>query len=227
MDENERDGNNDRQADGGNFQVTDKRRFLRLAQGEEAASGAGEVGQSAQPQRFPTYVEELQAKLQASENQLREYASRVREAQASFQAETERIRERLNRNFEQRLEAAKAELVERLLEALDNLERAIKVAESGSSFESLLDGVKATQAIFLRQLGAAGVSVIISDGQPFDPAFHEAVEVVEVDPELEGKVIETHQPGYLLGQRLIRPAKVRVGRSRTANMADSQQQNPA
>jgi hypothetical protein len=62
-------------------------------------------------------------------------------------------------------------------------------------------------------LAAAGVEPIEAVGEVFDPQFHEAIETVETTPENEGRVIAEHTRGYKIGDRLLRPARVKVGRS--------------
>jgi len=120
----------------------------------------------------------------------------------------------LQRNADVRFEAAKGELLKRFLEATDNLERAVLSAEAGSDASTLLKGVKATHALLLKLLEAEGVKPVAALGEPFDPMVHEAVDTVEVEPELDGKVVEVYKTGYKFGEKLLRPAVVRVGRSR-------------
>ena len=98
--------------------------------------------------------------------------------------------------------------------ALDNLERADEASASGASSEDIAEGVRRTAAGFQSALAAAGVEPIESIGRPFDPEVHEAVETAEADPEDEGKVLAEYSRGYKMGERLLRPARVKVGRSR-------------
>ena len=64
-----------------------------------------------------------------------------------------------------------------------------------------------------RMLAGSGVEPIESVGKEFDPEVHEAVETVSVEPELEGKVVAEYDRGYRMGERLLRPARVKVGRA--------------
>jgi len=59
----------------------------------------------------------------------------------------------------------------------------------------------------------AGVEPIVSMGEPFNPEFHEAVDTGETTGEMDGKVIEEYSPGFRIGDRLLRPARVKVGRA--------------
>jgi molecular chaperone GrpE len=96
---------------------------------------------------------------------------------------------------------------------LDNLSLAIEHAEKDASLEHLLDGVKSTARSFGNALRETGVEVVSSVGQKFDPELHEAVDTVPVDDEKDGIVTAEFQTGYKFGERLLRPAKVQVGRS--------------
>lgn len=189
--------------------VIDKRRFQRLLSEDWTT-----VEPIPETPRYPSYVEELQAKLAASEERLLAYAEQVRQARQQMQTEVEAIRDRLRRQVAEQVDQSKAQLIGSLLEVLDNLNRAIQAAEATPSFEGLLAGIKATAALFERSLAAQGVSVIDPRGEPFDPHLHEAVESVTVEPERDGLVIEVLRPGYKLGEAtLIRPARVRVGKA--------------
>ncbi|MCS6807032.1 MAG: nucleotide exchange factor GrpE [Acidobacteriota bacterium] len=187
--------------------VVDKRRFRRLLD-EDVPTGE----LLPEPPRYPSYVEELQSKLQAGEARLLEYAEQMRQARQQMDAELEAIRERLRRNMQEQVEQSKSQFVGPMLDVLDNLKRAIEAAEATRNFDALLDGLKVTAAMFERHLQAFGVVLIGSPGEPFDPRFHEAVESVAVEPERDGQIVEVIQPGYRLGDAvLIRPARVRVG----------------
>jgi len=192
--------------------VIDKRRFQRLLDEDWST-----VEPILETPRYPSFVEELQTKLKTSEERLLEYAEQVREARQQMQSEVEAIRDRLRRTMAEQLEQSKAGFIGSLLEVLDNLNRAIQSAEATQHFEGLLNGIKATTALFERSLEAQGVSLIDPHGQPFDPRVHEAVDTVAVEPARDGLVIEVVQPGYKLGEAtLIRPARVRVGQATTA-----------
>jgi molecular chaperone GrpE len=169
-------------------------------------------------------IEELQAKLKASdekraeaERQVRDISERFRQAQAQLKAETEEQRARMQRGFDQRLEAARGDTVAGLLDALDNLKRAIVAAEMSerreTDWEALLEGVRATANMFEAKMQGLGLKPITSVGEQFNPEIHEAVEIVPVKAEEDNHVIEEFQTGYKFGDRLLRPARVRVGRA--------------
>lgn len=197
------------EGEGAGPRVVDRRRFLKYL--DEAAEAAECVEEAP---RFPTYVEELQSKLKASEERLREYAEKHREARQQMQAEVDAIRARLQRTLAEQLEQRKAQFIGNLLDVLDNLNRALRAAEETQNFQGLLAGVRAIATLFERSLEAEGVSVINPLDQPFDPRFHEAVDTAAVGPDRDGLVVDVLQPGYRLGEMtLVRPAQVRVGRA--------------
>ena len=80
----------------------------------------------------------------------------------------------------------------------------------------MLEGIRSIAASFQNALSLAGVEPIASVGEPFNPELHEAVDTGESDPEMDGKVIDEYSRGYHIGDRLLRPARVRVGRSSEA-----------
>jgi molecular chaperone GrpE len=97
---------------------------------------------------------------------------------------------------------------------MDNLSYAIDAAKSENSLQTVFEGVTSTLAGFENALTQAGVEPIDAIGQSFDPQLHEAVDTVEVRPEDDGKVIAEYSRGFKIGDRLLRPARVKVGRAR-------------
>jgi molecular chaperone GrpE len=204
--------------DEGEVFVTDKRR-TRVVDGEASDDAALE-----QPDEVISEIEQLQAKLKEAderraeaERQVRDISERFRHAQAQLKAETEEQRARMQRVFDQKLEAARGDTVASLLDALDNLKRAIAAADTSErreiDWEALLEGVRATASMFEAKMQSLGLKPIISVGEQFNPEIHEAVEIVPVKAEEDNQVIEEFQTGYKFGDRLLRPARVRVGRA--------------
>lgn len=167
-------------------------------------------------------LQELQAKLQeseekraAAERNAEDLSDRFRKAQIQLRAENDEVRARLQRTFDQKLETARGDLIASLLDTLDNLQRALSSSEASSekNYESLLSGVKATAEMFEAQLRKLGLNKVISEGEVFNPELHEAVELTIVPPEQDNRVVAELRPGYKFGERLLRPAQVRVGRA--------------
>lgn len=161
-----------------------------------------------------SHVADLQARLKQAEDQVKHLQTVFKQAQANLDREADELRARLRRGAEERLEAAKGDIFKRILEVADNLEWAIQAAESVREQSKLLEGVKATHTILLKQLEMDGVRpLVITPGDRFNPQEHEAVDLVAVEAARDGCIIAVYKSGYLYGERLLRPAMVRVGRS--------------
>jgi molecular chaperone GrpE len=193
--------------------VNDRRRIN--IDGEAPAGGEPEAAGDP-PSLKPSYVEELEARTRAAEQKAADAQSRFEQVRAELRRETDELRQRLTRTSEERVTREKANFIEKLLPVIDNLRRAVEAAESGGSTDALLDGLHGTINGFDSALAQAGAEPIEAEGQPFDPEIHEAVDTIEVEPEREGTVTAQYSRGYRLGNQLLRPARVQVGRSRGA-----------
>ena len=196
----------DRRHDEDEIRVTDRRRILlddEIGEREEPVET---------PNLKPSYVEELEGRAKAAEQKALEVQARFDQLRKQLQAETDETRQRLNRAADERALREKANFIAGLLPVLDNLERATEAAENGSQPDVIAEGIRRTAAAFENALAAAGVEPLDAVGQLFDPELHEAVETEEVEAEDEGKVIAQHTRGYRIGERLLRPARVKVGR---------------
>jgi molecular chaperone GrpE len=181
----------------------DDRRFWARQEG----SGSGESGASPPEQRYPSFVEELQARLKESEERLDATLASHRRMQAEF----EQVRQRLQRDVELRVHEAKVSVFAGLLETADHLEHALAAAAEGG--ESFREGLRLIHTRLLATLKAEGVERIDLLGAVYDPELAEAVSVVAVaDPSAHNLVVAEVRPGYRLGERLLRPAQVQVGR---------------
>jgi molecular chaperone GrpE len=203
-----KNGHADKKDEGANeIRVTDRRRVYLDPNGATSSSAEAET-----PSLKPSYVEELEARTKAAEKWAQEVQSRFDQLRTKLQQETDETRQRLNRSADERAERRTADFIAALLPVLDNLNRATEAAESGSAPEQISEGVRQTAASFENALAAAGVEPIEAVGQDFDPELHEAVETVEVEPDMEGKVVAEYGRGYRMGERLLRPSRVKVGR---------------
>jgi molecular chaperone GrpE len=197
------------------IRVTDRR---RIQLDDEADANRDEVADA--PNLKPSYVEELESRTKAAEQKVLEVQSRFDQLRKQLQTETDETRQRLNRAADERAQREKANFIASLLPVLDNLERATAAAAGGSSSETIAEGIRQTASSFENALAAAGLEPIDAEGEVFDPELHEAVETVEVSAEDEGKVVDQFTRGYKIGERLLRPARVKVGRySEKANGA--------
>ena len=189
------------------IRVTDRRRIL--VDDDQLSDHNTE---NEPPNLKPSYVEELEARTKAAEQKTLEVQARFEQLRKQLQSETDETRQRLNRAADERAQRDKAEFIAGLLPVLDNLQRATEAAETGSSAEVIAEGIRRTAASFENALAAAGVEPIDAIGEVFDPELHEAIETVETGPEDEGRVVAQHTRGYKIGDRLLRPARVKVGR---------------
>lgn len=120
---------------------------------------------------------------------------------------------RLTRNARRELDDARGKLVQELLPVLDNLDRTIRAAYDARSDRAMLDGVRMVRHQLEGVLRGYGVERIEALDQRFDPNLHEAIGVASVsDPRRHGIVVHQAEPGYRFGDRLLRPAKVSVGK---------------
>jgi molecular chaperone GrpE len=191
------------------IRVTDRRRIL-LNDDKEAATGREPAAES--PNLKPSYVEDLEARTQAAEQKLIEVQARFEQLRKQLQTETDETRQRLNRAADERAKRAQANFITDLLPVLDDLQRAVEAAEAGSAPDVIAEGIRNTASGFTKALTSAGVEPIDAVGEMFDPELHEAVDTQEVAEEDEGKVVDQHTSGYKIGERLLRPARVKVGR---------------
>ena len=197
----------------GKIPVKDKRRFS--PDGEYVAENDAPT----EPVR-PAAELALEAKLKA-ETDRREAAEaklvgvqvKFEEAKAGLEKETVEMRERLKKTLEDRAKQDQFNFLTTLLPVLDNLNRAVQASETDPSVDHLRDGVIGTARSFEQALISVGVEAIDSVGATFDPELHEAVDMVAADSENDGKIISEYSRGYRFGNRLLRPARVQVGRA--------------
>lgn len=190
------------------IRVTDRRR-IHIDDNDDGAPASV----ADEPSLKPSYVEELEGRSKAAEQKLVEVQSRFEQLRTQLQRETDETRQRLNRAADERAHREKANFITDLLPVRDNLQRAIAAAENDSAMETIIEGLKSTMASFDAALAAAGVEPLVAIGEHFDPEKHDAIDLLPVDPEQDGLVVSEYAKGYKIGDRLLRPARVRVGRS--------------
>jgi molecular chaperone GrpE len=181
------------------IQVVDRRWWARA----EAERGAA----AAEPLEKPTYVQELEARMAAKDEELRATLSRYREANAEF----EQTRARLRRDVAREVERGTRAVLADLLDVVDNLDRAIEAARVAGSGPALLQGVELVRAQFLTKLDGHGVRPLDAAGRRFDPSLHEAATTVPVsDPAQDGVIVGIIRQGYAIRDEVLRPAVVAV-----------------
>ena len=126
-------------------------------------------------------------------------------------ADADNARKRAERHAAEVRQYAIGDFARDLLLVADNLRRALASAEAGTAdSQALVDGVRATAKVLDSALERHGVTRLEARGVPFDPRRHEAVAVID-DPTREaGEIIDVAEEGYMIGDRLLRPARVLV-----------------
>jgi molecular chaperone GrpE len=127
-------------------------------------------------------------------------------------ADMDNTRKRLEREASEGVCYANESLLREILPVMDNLDRAIQHGESEANFESLMEGVRMTRKGFLDALGKFGCKPVEALGEDFDPNYHEAMMQQESPEHDDNKVVQELRKGYLLKERLIRPALVVVSK---------------
>jgi molecular chaperone GrpE len=125
-------------------------------------------------------------------------------------AELDNQRKRLQRDLEQARKFANEKLLADLLPVLDNLERGL--ALEGSDYAGLRGGVELTQRELVRVAEASGLKAVGAIGEAFNPEHHQAMAMVEVAGQGAGRIVAVMQKGYVLNERLLRPALVSVSK---------------
>ncbi|MCH2202148.1 MAG: nucleotide exchange factor GrpE [Fuerstiella sp.] len=126
------------------------------------------------------------------------------------QAELENFRRRSHREADEARKYQSLPIVRDLLPALDNLERAILAAEQTGDVGTLLEGIRMVSQQLFDTLKGHAAQPITAEGQPFDPNLHAALSQVPTDEHPPMTVIQVVESGYLMHDRVVRPAKVIV-----------------
>lgn len=201
------------------LRVTDKRRIYLDDEGAEQVNEEIE-----QPDLTPKYVEELEARTQAAEKQVQDVQARFDQLRQQLQRETDETRQRLNRSADERAATEKARFIATFLPVVDDLNRAIEAVSNNAPQDAILEGLRRISTSVQNALTSAGVEPVAAVGEAFDPELHEAVDTGEADDDMDGRVISEYSRGFRMGDRLLRPARVKVGRAndRTARRANDQ-----
>jgi molecular chaperone GrpE len=200
----------DQQRNGGTdheVRVTDRRRFTPDGEANPAASDPAHDPAPDPAPEAASAPDERDARLARQDARIdeltRAYAALVEEGKAA--------RQRLEREKARVLEAERVQLAQALLDSADELERAL--AASAGASGPLVDGVRlclTTLQKRVAELGAVRLQVV---GERFDPRLAEAVDLVPVSQASQDEVVvQEVRAGYRIGERVLRPARVRVGR---------------
>jgi len=177
---------------------------------EDKKHADGETPELAQEQDKAISLKESEfVKLKEEADKAAEYWDKLLRLQAEF----DNIRKRLEREKQDFLRFANEGIIIELLNILDDLERTIELAQAGSQDLSMfLKGVEMILAHLYDMLKGYGVKPIEAQGKPFDIRYHEALMQIETKDVPEHTIVEELQKGYLLNDRVIRTAKVKVSK---------------
>lgn len=153
-------------------------------------------------------VEELQQRLEEESSRAREYLDGWQRARAEFA----NYKKRVEREQSQAYQNAAGSVIKRYLEIMDDLERALKNRPLDGDGAAWAEGIELIYRKLQALLESEGVKPMGQPGEEFDPNLHEAISLEEHEQYQSGQIIEVLEQGYMLGERVLRPARVRVAR---------------
>ncbi len=153
-------------------------------------------------------MEHLQDELEQARSKAGEYLDGWQRSRAEFA----NYKRRVEREQSQVYQTASGAVIKRFLGVLDDLERALKNRSLTGDGASWADGIELVYRKLTAILESEGVKPMQTEGQMFDPNLHEAIVSEVSDQHESGQIIEAVQQGYLLGDKVLRPARVRVAK---------------
>ena len=150
-----------------------------------------------------------------AEKELDELKGKFAELNDKFLRQVAEFENYKRRNAKERIEllqTAGKEVITDLLEVLDDSERAQKQIDASSDVEQIKEGISLVFSKLRKKLTGKGLKPMDDKVKPFDPDVHEAIAEIEAGDEMKGKVIDEVQKGYYLNDKIIRYAKVVVGK---------------
>jgi molecular chaperone GrpE len=180
-----------------------------LQTGLTAEEPAAVTPEGPKPETLEAQLERLRQELETARAQAAEYLDGWQRTQAEFA----NYRKRQEAEFLERVRLNNAVLIARILPVLDDLERAIQTLPLGLQSLTWVEGVFLIKRKLEVILEAEGLKPIETAGKSFDPLYHEAVTYEDAPGYEDGQIIGEVQRGYMLGERVIRPALVRVARA--------------
>jgi len=176
---------------------------------DETDESATQILQEENPDPTGTAIADLRKQLEAKELEAKNsYERYLRQA-----AELDNFKKRTARERDEAIRFANEALIKDLLPVVDNLERAVAHASGGGNGKPLVEGVEMVLKTLLDVLMKHGVVQITALGQLFDPSKHEAMAQVESDTHEPNSVVDELHKGYMLRDRLLRPALVSVAKA--------------
>lgn len=164
---------------------------------------------------YSARIAELEAALLASEAQ----ANEAKDMALRARAEGENVRRRSEQEIDKARKYALNKFVEELLPVIDNLERALEMADkTDESSKAMMEGVELTLKTMTDTVAKFGLTQINPQGEAFNPEFHQAMAIQESTEFAPNTVMMVMQKGYELNGRVIRPAMVMVSKAAAGNV---------
>jgi molecular chaperone GrpE len=163
----------------------------------------------------PASFDEADERIRALDDELAAARTEARQNHEKWlreRADLENLKRRAAREREDLRKYANEQVLKDILPVVDNLERAVQHARGCGNGEPLVEGVAMVLKAFLDVLQRHGLTRVPTRGEPFDPTHHEAMAQVESAEHPPNSVVQEHQAGYRLHERLLRPALVTVSR---------------
>lgn len=203
-------------------EAVDKKEATEQPIAEDAQDHLKEENQKADEAQAQDPMKDLEEKLASKEREAQENYDRLLRVSAEF----ENYKKRAAREMEEFRKFSNQALIKEMLSVVDHLELAMNSTEGHKSIEKgLLEGLKMTHNEILKVFEKFHVTPISAMGKTFDPTFHEAVMQEETDDFPENTVVKELQKGYLIHDRLLRPAMVVVAKSTTKKDDNHLQKN--
>lgn len=186
---------------------------------EQTATAAAAEGQAVAPEQAAAVAADPLAEAQQALAAAQAESAKNWDLYLRERAELENFRKRTQRDKEEFRIFNRKELLLEVLPVLDNLERALEHAGQGHDAQGLLAGVTMTVVQFRKVVEDFGARPMVTVGNPFDPNLHQAMAQQESSEQPPGTVLSEYQKGYLLHDRLLRPALVVVAKAPAGDTA--------
>lgn len=174
----------------------------------DAEGTSAEVAAELSYEELQENVVSLQGQIENLKSESAEYLDGWQRARAEFA----NLKKRVEREKSEMRERIASDIISHYLDLLDDFDRALKDTPAQDVDEAWISGLDMIHQKFKAILDAEGIEIIPAEGENFNPNFHEAISYEESDEHEDGQIIEVIKQGYSLGDRIIRPAVVRVAK---------------
>ena len=198
--------------------VTDKRRININGEADDAGEKSAAT-KSPEMIALETELKTERERREAAEKKLVEVQARFDQIKISLEKETAEMRQRMQKTLEERAKQGQFNFLISLLPVLDNIILAVSAAGNETVSDGFLGGLRGTAHGFEAALVNVGVEPIAAVGAKFNPELHEAVDIIEA--EADDIITKEYSRGYKFGERLLRPARVQVGRAAVTNQGQA------